>query len=577
MIYNRKKERGELMRAYSRKKESIKSILYLMIGAASLYLVSGQIHRLKQTEESVTVSEEVQVQESTVEEQNFELRPNEMLQWEEERLDEEKVNQLVSEYLLGGDYLKKVELQVVKEPYQIHLTYGTNQYSQMLSKSKKDQMTLLDASVLMSLYPDVDVVRVTIWVGKEKYDKVIYRPDLEDYFGIGIAANEESHTFERIAKEFMNQDKVTKYWNRKKPYDSNLGEEVENYFKLNFPVIKDEKDSFVKIDENLEQEVVEKYGCSLFLQGLKYKNPLMNYYSAYRLIEYYTSSNREQIMLQLATCQTKTNDERVKKACQKIIDLLSKGEEDGIRLFGRFEKMPLEGGNKLYKIDHNGLVEWVKWNGSQEAGLKLESLSGNKQYMLCEAKTLNRTYNYVIPVNKEKAGRIGYTVNESGVFSEGEIRASELTNLLSQKMGKSYHMQVPISYAWYYGTLLKIKVGEENYLYNAAQNILVTEEQFNKSFSSQDLKAYMEENFEIKESPSSFYYETEAVTKKWELGQEKIILCEYSSQAKKNMEQIHKSREESQIGGRRWSKGRLIVHYFGNHQEIINALDQMMG
>ena len=83
--------------------------------------------------------------------------------------------------------------------------------------------------------------------------------------------------------------------------------------------------------------------------------------------------------------------------------------------------------------------------------------------------------------------------------------------------------------------------------------------------------------FEIKEQPSSFYYETEAVTKKWDLDQEKIIVCEYKSQAKKNMEQVQKKHEEEKIGGRRWSKGRLIVHYLGNSQEVIKVLDQIMG
>lgn len=565
------------MKAYSRKKESIKSILYLMIGVASLYLVSSQIHSLKQAEEIITVTENTEGQNSLVEEQEFVLRPKEIIKWEEERLDEEKVNQLVSEYLMGGDYLKKVELQMIKEPYQINLIYGASQYSQMLSKSKKDQMILLDASILMSLYPDIDVVKVTILVGKDEYNKVIYRPDLEDYFGISIAANADYSTFERIAKEFMKQEKVAKYWNSKKPYDSSLGDEVENYFKLNFPVVKGENNSFVKIDEDLDPEVVEKYGCSLFLQGLKYKNPLMNYYSAYRLIEYYGNSNREQIMLELATCETKTSDERVKKACQKVIDLLSKMEPGEIRLFGRFEKMPLEGGSKLYKIDEKGLVDWVVWNGTQDAGLKIISLSSNKQYMLCEAVTSNQTYQYVVPVEKEKVDGVGYTVNERGVFCESVNSASELISLLNQKTGKHYTSQDGISYEWYYGQMLKINVDQEQYIYDASKNTLVTEEQFNKEFDRQDLKTYLEGRFEIKEQPSSFYYETEAVTKKWDLDQEKIIVCEYKSQAKKNMEQVQKKHEEGKIGGRRWSKGRLIVHYLGNSQEVIKVLDQIMG
>lgn len=577
MLYNDGKKRGELMRYYSRRKETIKSVVYILVGVVGIYAVSEKLQALNIDDEVMPIQEVTSLQLNEVSEPTFTLKTEKIYKWADQELDEAQLTRLLRDELLGGGYFKSVHLQQTKAPYSIEISYQSNHYDQMLSKSKKDQIVLLDASILLSLYPEIDVVEVNIVVGDEKYNKVMNRPDLEAYFGVSIAANGDKNTFERIAEEFMDQECVSEYWNMKHPYDSKLGEDVSAFYKMKFPIVQEEAQTFEYIDEDLAIELVQKYGYKLFLEGLSYDNPLINYYCAYRLTEYYDSGNQEEIMLELATCETKSKNEKVQEACQTSIDLLSKLDDKEIRVFGRFGENVLGGGKKLYLIDDKEFGVFASWNGEKAAGLKVLSLSPDKKYVLCQANTVEETYTYVLPVDTDGEKDTAYTINENGVYNESKLHTAEMTSLLSERLTNQNIDKENVGFEWYLEGLMKVTVDGQSFIYNIEENTLITEEKFIQEFDSQILTKYLSTYFNVSEQVAvPFYKETTAKTKKVMLGENQIIVREYDSMAKKNIEQIQKAEEEKKIHGKRWSKGKIIVHYSGSNKDVIRALDEAM-
>ncbi|MBE6024577.1 MAG: hypothetical protein E7231_15590 [Cellulosilyticum sp.] len=562
------------MKGYSRKKESVKSGLCILLGIVGVYFISEYLQTIYIDDEIPVISEIEEVgQEIVTSEIDNTLNIEAIYEWSTKILDEGNLGQLITQYLPGGAYLKSAHLQQEKEPYQIKLTYYSEQYDKVLSKARKDQIALVDASILMSLYPDIDTIQIETMVEEKIYHKTLYRPDLEEYFGIRLEAQEGKKTFERIAKEFMSADAVSSYWGEKHLYDSPLGEEVEAFFKMNFPVVDEMNQVFPYIDEDLEQELVEEYGYSLFLQGLAYENPLMNYYSACRLIEYYGQQSTEEIMLELATCATKSEDLRVQQVCQRGVDLLKPLQEDETKVFGRFEETVLGGGRKIYKIDQEGISVLAKWKGQAQAGLKVLSLSPNNQYVLCKAQTNLQSYYYVVPLKKD------YELSEEGVYKEQKKYQLELVDKLEEALGEEEIEQAiaeeDITFVWELDSLLNIQVGEHILVYDVQKAYLQTREAFEQEFDLDDLKRYFEGNFEVNiETDQRVRGKDKAQV--LSINQEILKIYSYANVTQKNIALVSEQEDIKQKVGKRWSKGKLIVDYSGQSEEIIQVLNQAM-
>lgn len=131
-------------------------------------------------------------------------------------------------------------------------------------------------------------------------------------------------------------------------------------------------------NEELGKDLVEKYGYKLFLEGLKYDDAYINWYSAYRIIEFYNENHKEEILLELAACSVTSEFEEVKTAANFAMDVLSgqmdvysriKQAPDGSAIFTRFFDTQTGGGQKIYSVK----INFYK-NYSYRMTLKQESL-----------------------------------------------------------------------------------------------------------------------------------------------------------------------------------------------------------
>lgn len=561
------------MKYYVRRKEVIKCFFYLVLGVIGIIYITSQLEMINL--KSMSANESVEVPIISVSEKDTSVNIEQLTNCYNLDIDEENMQLFVKAYLPGGHYFSGIDARI-EENRKMIISYCTEQEEQILSKAKKDQIALVDASVMMGLYEELDSVEVEIKEKLDSYRKVFYRPDLEDYFGIRIYSKDNKNAFERIVKEFFDAEHVNNYWNRKHPYDSELGEDVENFYKLNFPVIRENENVFPYIDEALGHNLAEKYGYAFFVQGLKYENPLINYYCAYRLIEYFNTSYKEEIMLELANCEVHTKDGRVKNACKQVIDLMSKLNEDELRVFDRYKETTLGGGKTLYYIDQGGMKELARWEGSENVGMDVLSLSTHKDYLLGVAVSGERNYIYLIPTKSNKT----YSLNEQGVYdkSSGELveQSKELISLVG--MNSSY-LEEELKRSildWYYDALIKIKVGEDSYIYDGKLGKLMTEEQFTQNFDLGYLKSFLDESFHYTVKKSNFYHETKADTSCIYIGEEKLVVREYDYLTQKSLELSRQKDKEQMLKGKRWSKGKIVINYSGNNQEIIRSLDSMM-
>lgn len=563
------------MKYYTRRKEMIKNGIYILVGVVGIILITHQLQAIGVKDDKQVVKEIEETPVISVSEQELSLNIEEIIKSAKTPISDEMMTELITK-LPGGDYLQRVEIKP-GELQEIIVTYDTKQYKQMLSKARKDQMSLIDASVIMGLYPEIDRVEVSILEKEDNYSRILYRPDLEDYFDIKMDIKDNIDAFERIAKEFLDAEHVSAYWNRKHPYDSDLGEDVEAFFKLNFPILKDDDVTFPYIDEEMEESLVEKYGYKLFLQGLKYDNPLINYYCAYRLVEYYDSIHKEEIMLELANCQVHSKEPRVQKACESVVDLLTNLQDDEVRIFDRYKETTLGGGEKIFRVDKSGISVFAKWDGSVAAGLNVVSSSPRNSYVLCMAVTDERNYIYWLPIQEPDKMQT-FSLKEDGAYvmnaSESVKKGDELINLMNSRINKSKKEIENSVFDWYYASFVKILVNGEEYIYDGDTNQLMTYEQFSNNFDRENLQAYLDERFRYTVKKSSFYYPTKAETNCIYIDEEKIVIREYSHIGQKKVEL--KNEKEETLQGKRWDKGRIVVNYSGKNQEIIRALDEVM-
>lgn len=564
------------MKHYSRKKETLKSLLYLLIGVFGIWVVNNKLQVLAIEKKSVSVEATKEGTSEQYEKQGFDLDCTQIFSWKQKEFSEQSIRELIESQLLGGTYIEHVDLNLSNPSGYISLRYKIGEYNGMFSDARKDQIALLDASILMSLYDEINTVKVDIQMENALYSKVLYRPDLEAYYHADISAYQDLSVFERIAGEFIDSQNVSMYCKMKHPYDSLMGEEVENFYKMNFPVSLDKVHKMQYIDEELENDLVNKYGYKLFLQGLQYDNDQMNYYSAYRLMEFYESGKREEIQLALAACEIKTNCEEVKSACQKVIDFLSSLDQREMRIVGRFAESSLGGGKKIYALDERGLYVIATWQDEMEAGLSVVSVSPNNQYVLCKAITSKRSYYYILPIRPEAGEMESYIINETGIYEDNVEYASELVALVNRQSVEADSQEMELKFEWYLNALLQITDGTNKYYYDMERNTLETEAEFDKNFGKSFVIQYLNQHYHVTEKAASFYYPVRAEATSLLIGQEKIVVREYTSMAQKNIDLFKNAEAESKIVGRTWSKGRVIINYAGNQSDIIERISEIM-
>lgn len=567
------------MKYNGRKKENIKNGLIVLIGIICLYCITINLRNIEASTE-VIGSEEIEGQNIITEEKSIELEIDYLYETMGQTINEEEVSKAIIK-VLGEAYLPEIEINSKEQPYGVIITYDETNKEQSLSKVKKEQVALVDTCLLMSLFNDIDVVTIRNIRGETYEEKVIYKPDLEDYFGISLGAVHNKNTFTRIANEFLSSEAVNRYWSMNHPYDSNLGEAVENFYKNNFPSDWEIDEALPYIDETLGADLADQYGYKFFIQGLNYKHPLMNYYVAYRLIEYYGNNNVDEILLELASCKNKSSSEEVKEACTFVMNVLSSRlEEDEVIIFTRYSESELQGGKKLYGLVGEKLVEIATWQGEEPGGFEVISVSTNKKNVLCKIHTLGKSYLYMIPIDTTG----GYVVNETAVQKEGQIISREITNLmkevaLNEEMDSKVLQDIDegaIQSRWLLKNVLILSIrGEEGFVYDGNKDSLLSEDAFSQSFNTDYLVEGLKDKFDTITEKEIIHTNEKYQVKEITIHNEKLLVYEYDNKMQKNIELLKEKQQENQVETQ-WSKGKIYVTYSGDQTDIINTLNMLM-
>lgn len=562
-----------------RKKENLRNVVIILVALIGLFGITMHLRSLKVAEEVVKL-EEVESRAVVTEEKDIELDIDKLYESMNQAVNQHEISQVVAQ-VSGGNDIPVIEIENREHSYSVTLTYNESSSGQSVERVKKEQVVLLDTCLLMSLFPKVDVVIVRDISDEGLYEKVMYRPDIEDYFGTSLVDINSKDAFERVANEFLSREVASAYWNRKHPYDSKLGEEVEKFFKCNFPSQWKTDDALPYIDEALEADLFEQYGYKLFIQGLNYDHPLMNYYSAYRLIECYGNSNTDEILLELASCRSSSENKQVQAACTFVMNVLSgRLEENEILIFTRFSESVLQGGKKLYGILGDKLVEIASWQGEEAGGFEVISVSNNKKNVLCKIHTSEKSYLYMIPIDNTG----GYVVNEMTVQKGEQDISSEITNRMKEAvLDETWSSDVlqninegTFQSRWLFGNVIVFAINEElSFVYDVDKGSLMNEILFNEGFDTTYLLQGLRERFSELTEREILTVETKFEIREVYINQEKLLIYEYNSSIEKNLDLI-KEKQGQEMQGKEWRKGKLYVTYDGNQTAIIDILNKLM-
>lgn len=567
------------MRYIKTRKETIKNVSVLMAAILCLCWITMYLINIKVSGEEIDL-EEIMVHSMELEENIIELKIGELYESRGEVVNEEEIGKIIEE-VLDATYLSQIQIESKKGSYSVEITYDETNQVPSLSKAKREQVTLLDASLLMSLFNEIDVVTVQSIMKDNNEERVVYRLDLEDYFKMSLNAYQSKEIFAKIAQEFLDKENVSRYWGMKHPFDSSLGQAVEKFYKYNFPSKWDTFEEVVDyIDESFEGTLENQYGYPLWIQGLNYDHPAMNYYAAYKLIGYYGNNNLDEILLELASCKNQSKDFKVQQACQFVMNVLSKNlKSDEVVVFTTYNELELQGGKKLYGLVENQLVEIAIWQGEKPGGFKVISISSDKKSVLCKIHTPNQDYLYIVPINS--AG--GYRVNETSVEKE-EVISRELTNLmkevaLNEEMSHDVIKEIEIGNfqsRWLFKDILILSVeAGESFIYDGQKGGLSSETVFNQEFDSQYLIQGLKERFANLQEKEAYSRPAVYQIKEIMIDTNKIVIYEYESKKQKNMALLKEKQDVKSLKNQ-WSKGKIYVTYEGEDAEMIRTLSVLM-
>lgn len=148
------------MKVWSRKRQSSYCMFIVLVGLAVLIMITNYMRK----NETITMLEETQVvQDAIVPDAQQELMVNveDLMKFLEVPLNKENVI-AATKLLLGNPYLKAVDLQNTKLPYTITLNYETVANDINLSMIKKDQLAIANAVTLMSLFEEIETVKIAV-------------------------------------------------------------------------------------------------------------------------------------------------------------------------------------------------------------------------------------------------------------------------------------------------------------------------------------------------------------------------------------------------------------------------------
>lgn len=501
--------------------------------------------------------------------------------------DDEKLKALIS-ILPAGDQVEKLMVGNEVGQFGMQIQYKDMQNHTSSNKNTMDQVMLINSTILMSLCNDLNGVIISTYIEDKLEERLIYKADLDNYFDADIRLSLLLKDFEKYSEHFLNKEAILQYTGQKYTYSTSLGKEVDCFFKLNFPVNQlIQQDQIPYMDEDMGETLVDHYGYRLFIEGLKYDNDYMNYYSAYRLLEFYNEIDLEEVLVELAICRNRTSSEGVKLACTYVMGVLGNSSIEKPVWVTRFRENTFRGGKKVYIIKEGKIKEWGKWE--QPTAIRECFISPNEEMVWCYGESLSQTYAYVLPIESKES----YTLGKEVVIREDQEAIPELISWAKAQLQEktlvtvtelNSHIQVQAD--WFKEVFLKVQLTSntmeksQDLFYNPENQVLTLATMEGEELSLAQLVYELNDLLVWQEHTNVGQEALEIEGAKLYLGEEAITVYEYSS-----MEERKKHGPDLQtliIGDTTtkkiyfFEKGRLLVVYQGEEEQVIKQLTQTL-
>lgn len=487
------------------------------------------------------------------------------------RLSNNNIIDEIERYLAGHAYYDSNEIIDKTYTKGVRINYVLDNRISQLSKNQQEQCSIINAGVLFTLFSDIDVVDINIAKQGVSNRYMVYRPDFEDYMQ---NYNKEWYV-KNVVEHFEDINNASEYWSSVHPYDSIYGDEIADFFRWYFTadtLALQHTDVYPYVDETVDA-FTGRMKYNMLIQGLNYDNPLMNYYSAYRLVELYNDDYDEDIMLELQSCINNTTSDKVKAACEFTLTKFrskSRGDSD-TSVFTRFSETDIGGGKIAYSIKNNKLQEFARLEGfNDDAAFKLCKLSPNENMVLLKVVSNDSNYYYVVDTEITEA----YIVKPEGVYSEGKKVSGELISRINQHKQANNHSTISnlanIRVEWIYGNTLTMTLPTlDVYVYNNTNNqdVLMSKQEWLSSFNTSKFIEEMQSQADRLVNEGTLDLENNLSRTTIEYDKEDVIIY--------NTSDIAKIDETMQIS-KSFIGGNITVLYDGDNPHIIQGINKAL-
>lgn len=479
--------------------------------------------------------------------------------------------------LPGNKSFTDITYKISTEPYGVYLTYDEINLLAGWTKENKRTLIFNNSVLLLNACPSLDFVKITLRYGESEEAGIVYRKDLGEYLTANSDVNLNYPISQNIDSLFKS-DLQEGYFAKQEKQCTALGEEAEEFFNTHFPQNYEEKinPDFI-YDEDLGNDLLSTYGEDLYREGLKKDNLYLNIFSAYRLMEYYDSSHKEDLILDLIICKQSTSYDEVKAACEEAISFLSY-EGSKPYLVTRFKENSYGGGQKILGIINHQYCEFFAWKDSVvKGGISQIEISPYEDYVFVKV-TGAKTYNYMLPLNTAN-----YKVTSTLVIDDKGQTYSEMGSVLSKRNGESAEEDIlDLQVEWLNKNVVKFMLSSVDdkvleYIYKLDTLQIVEQKEM-----LYDLKYFMAETNVILQDA----LEDGTNVKVLKLAGE--VLYAYECRSYEEREKLdsqltkqvffNKFRLQENGGGYKvYEFGKLIVIYNGNKQSVVTLLRSKLG
>ena len=572
---------SEFKERFPRANDSIFYFSIMLIGMISMIFITNYSEHIKLSYES-KMKELMPLEELPLQEEGININVDRLLEYRGVSLsDIDKIEDLIDELPIG-EFVKEVVIGNDAGIYGAYIEYDISSYASEINDTRVEQKILINSVVLMSLCKDINSINFELVTDKSIEQRLFYRVDIEDYLGEKIIVNNKysEDRFRANIEHFLQIDNVSKYFEGVTTYKSEVSNEIDVFYKSNFPIegqILEEKMPYMP--EDLGTNLVKEYGCTLFVEGLKYENDYIKYYSIYRLIEFYGSENLEEIIVELAICKNNTLNEDIKSACEYVSNILTDSVYNKDMWIPRYMENNAGGGTKLYRLHDNQLKLW----GVFEQPTKIEDIitSPDNKNVWIVGQSQGNKFVFILPILGEE---IVYIQSNQAVV--GQNIYPEIILLASKELKlddvNARALISQVTGEWYFGSYMHINIynkeGRNRLFYNPqSKTIKLNNNQLNNMELEQMLYTLSKDMSIGIEEAELLESETEII--KACIGQNYITIYQKDKHSEiiRTLKDSYKKVVDTgitKVPGI-YENNKIAVSYIGDNEVIKNKLEEL--